>query len=134
MPHLLGHVERRNVHAGRLDLRTRADRHRPPVSGKRASKPIPHINAISMQYESSITQLHTTLSSSSSDLLRLLRPIFTPTRHPRTNTTQVQCASNKMISHTRTVLRPATTNQHHTMLLHVMSFSRYICRHHPSGR
>lgn len=34
-----------------------------------------------------------------------------------------------MIPHTRTVLAPAATHQHYTMLLHIMAFARNIRRY-----
>lgn len=36
-------------------------------------------------------------------------------------TYQIKCPSDKMISHTGTVLTPSTADHDHTVLLHVMS-------------
>jgi hypothetical protein len=48
-------------------------------------------------------------------------------------THQIHSPPNQMIPHTRTILTPSTPNQHHRMLLHIMSLSRNITRHHPPG-
>lgn len=46
------------------------------------------------------------------------------------STHQISRSSDQMISHTRTILTPPSSNQYHTMLLHIMSFARNITRNH----
>ncbi len=84
--------------------------------------------------------------------LRLLRPIFRSTRRSISNTSlnasqssfrnlsliehsfsktyQIHSPSDQMISHTRTILTPATSHQYHGMLLHIVSLARNITRHY----
>lgn len=53
-------------------------------------------------------------------------------RQGRNWTHQIQSPPDKMISHTRTILTPAASNQHNTVLLNIMTFSRNICRDDPA--
>lgn len=46
-------------------------------------------------------------------------------------TYQIHSPSNQMVSHTRTILTPTASDQNHRMLLHIMSLSGDITRHHP---
>lgn len=74
----------------------------------------------------------TTLPSFHLRRLRLLRPILTPTRNPIRHPSQITRAPHTMIPDSGTILRPPPPNHHNTMLLHIMSLSRNIRRHHPS--
>lgn len=58
-----------------------------------------------------------------SSRLRLLCTILAPGRDPVSHTTQIHGPSHQMVSHTGTILTPASANQHDTVLLHVMTLS-----------
>ena len=52
--------------------------------------------------------------------------ILGPRLGPSSDTSKVQSPSDHLVPHTRQILRPPTSNQHHTVFLQIMPFSRYI--------
>jgi hypothetical protein len=68
-------------------------------------------------------------------LLRSSRPpsIRSRSTQRRSRTHQIHSPPDQMISHTRTILTPTPSNQHHRMLLHIMSFPRNVTSNNPPG-
>lgn len=81
---------------------------------------LPHL------YNSHLFQYHHALPLSSSRL-GLLCAILAPGGNSIPHTTQVHGASDQMVSHTGTILTPASPHQHNTVLLHIVALSRNIC-------
>jgi len=60
--------------------------------------------------------------------LRFLCSILGTARDPVAHATEIHGTSDQVVLHTRTILRSASSDQHHRMLLYVVPFSRNVCR------